>query len=108
METLTGFERDLLYVVAGREDSERTGLKLKQDLEEYYGKEILHGRLYPNLDTLVEKGLLEKEQANRRTNFFRITEKGLRLLENRRDWENQQLGATRTVEMRGSQNSNSK
>jgi len=36
------------------------GLAIKDELENYYEKEIHHGRLYPNLDTLVEKGLIEK------------------------------------------------
>ncbi len=54
---LTGFQRDLLYVVLGKDKPH--GLALKDELEQYYDSEIHHGRLYPNLDTLVEKGLLE-------------------------------------------------
>jgi PadR family transcriptional regulator, regulatory protein PadR len=56
MEDLTGFQRDALYVIAGLNDPH--GLAIKDTLEEYYDKEIHHGRLYPNLDTLVNKGLL--------------------------------------------------
>ncbi|EMA56618.1 transcriptional regulator PadR family protein [Halococcus thailandensis JCM 13552] len=43
--------------MAASED-EPNGLELKDELEEYYEKEIHHGRLYPNLDTLVDKGLV--------------------------------------------------
>ncbi|MFO7907959.1 MAG: helix-turn-helix transcriptional regulator [Pirellulaceae bacterium] len=46
------------------------GLAIKEELEDYYEKEIHHGRLYPNLDTLVEKGLVEKGQRDRRTNYY--------------------------------------
>ena len=64
MYDLTGFQRDLLYVIAGRERPH--GLAIKEELEGYYEKEIHHGRLYPNLDTLVDKGLVEKGDKDRR------------------------------------------
>ena len=48
MYDLTGFQRDLLYTIAGKEEPH--GLAIKEELEEYYEKEIHHGRLYPNLD----------------------------------------------------------
>ncbi|QRV17745.1 PadR family transcriptional regulator [Haloterrigena salifodinae] len=87
MYDLTGFQRDLLYTAAGLEDPH--GLALKEELEEYYEKEIHHGRLYPNLDTLVDKGLVEKGKADRRTNVYSVTRRGTRELEARRDWEDQ-------------------
>ena len=52
-------------------------------------KEIHHGRLYPNLDTLVDKGLVEKGQRDRRTNFYSLTRRGRREIEARREWESQ-------------------
>jgi len=87
MYDLTGFQRDLLYVIAGREEPH--GLAIKEELEEYYEKEIHHGRLYPNLDTLVDKGLVEKGQRDRRTNFYSLTRRGRREIEARREWESQ-------------------
>ena len=87
MYDLTGFQRDLLYVVAGK--SEPHGLAIKQELEDYYESEIHHGRLYPNLDTLVDKGLVEKGQKDRRTNVYTLTDRGRRELEARREWESQ-------------------
>lgn len=89
MHDLTGFQRDLLYVIAGKEDPH--GLAIKNELENYYEKEIHHGRLYPNLDTLVEKGLVEKGDIDRRTNYYTVTGRGQRELEARREWENQYL-----------------
>jgi len=47
------------------------------------------GRLYPNLDTLVKKGLVEKGEKDRRTNVDKVTKRGQRELEARRDWERQ-------------------
>jgi DNA-binding PadR family transcriptional regulator len=46
---------------------------------------IHHGRLYPNLDTLVDKGLVEKGQKDRRTNVYSITNRVQRELDARRD-----------------------
>jgi DNA-binding PadR family transcriptional regulator len=87
MYDLTGFQRDLLYVIAGLDEPK--GLEIKDELENYYEKEIHHGRLYPNLDTLVDKGLVEKGQLDRRTNYYVVTRRGNREIEDRREWENQ-------------------
>lgn len=86
MDDLTGFQRDLLYVFAGLEAPH--GLALKGELEEYYEKEIHHGQLYPNLDTLVEKGLVSKGTHDERTNEYTLTRWGHREIDARREWEN--------------------
>ncbi|ELZ78680.1 MULTISPECIES: PadR family transcriptional regulator [Haloferax] len=85
MYDLTGFQRDLLYVIAGLEEPH--GLAIKEELEAYYEKEIHHGRLYPNLDTLVEKGLVDKGQIDRRTNYYTLTRRGRREIQARSEWE---------------------
>jgi len=87
MYDLTGFQRDTLYIIAGLEAPH--GLAIKAELETYYENEINHGRLYPNLDELVEKGLVEKGEKDRRTNSYAITKRGRRELEARREWENE-------------------
>ncbi len=85
MHDLTGFQRDLLYVIAGTEKPH--GLGLKDELEGYYESEIHHGRLYPNLDTLVEKGLVEKGRADQRTNYYTLTRRGSREIDARTEWK---------------------
>jgi DNA-binding PadR family transcriptional regulator len=85
MHDLTGFQRDALYVVAGLEDPK--GLAIKEELDDYYGAEINHGRLYPNLDALVDKGLIEKGEKDDRTNEYSVTKRGSREIEARREWE---------------------
>ncbi|MDG5761937.1 helix-turn-helix transcriptional regulator, partial [Natronococcus sp. A-GB1] len=45
MYDLTAFQRDLLYVAAGLDEPH--GLAIKEELENYYEKEVHHGRLYP-------------------------------------------------------------
>ena len=90
MHDLTGFQRDLLTVIGGLDSPH--GLMIKEELETYYETEINHGRLYPNLDSLVEKGLIEKGQKDRRTNVYTLTQRGHRELEARREWENEYIG----------------
>ncbi|SDY96004.1 helix-turn-helix transcriptional regulator [Halopenitus persicus] len=87
MYDLTGFQRDLMYVTGGLKEPH--GLAIKDELENYYEKEIHHGRLYPNLDTLVEKGLIEKGERDRRTNIYKLTRRGEREIEAREEWEAQ-------------------
>ena len=38
--------------------------------------DVNHGRLYPNLDDLVEAGLLQKGEQNKRTNYYALTDAG--------------------------------
>ncbi len=90
MYDLTGFQRDLLYTIAGQDEPH--GLAIKDELEQYYEGEIHHGRLYPNLDELVDKGLIEKGTADRRTNIYTLTRRGRREIEARREWEGQYVG----------------
>ena len=87
MDDLTGFQRDLLYVIAGADQP--SGQDVKDEIKEYYSSEINHGRLYPNLDTVVNKELVEKGQLDRRTNYYAITEDGEQAIEDRREWVSQ-------------------
>lgn len=84
MESLTGFQRDLLYVMAGMEKP--SGQDIKDELEKQVG-DINHGRLYPNLDRLVDVDLVEKGTLDRRTNYYDITDEGVQLIKQRREWE---------------------
>ena len=67
MHDLTGFQRDPLYVIAGADQP--SGQDVKEEVEQYYSTEINHGRLYPNIDWLVDEGFLEK--SKRDTSYFK-------------------------------------
>lgn len=88
---LTAFQRDLLATIARFEDitDPSYGLAIKADLEKFYG-EVNHGQLYPNLDSLIDQGLVEKSELDRRTNEYTLTDAAHTLLENR----TRQLAAT--------------
>lgn len=83
---LSGFQRDVLYVICLEELQH--GKKIKEELEKDIG-EISRGRLYPNLDTLVKAGYVEKGRIDLRTNYYDLTEFGWEQLRERRKWENQ-------------------
>ena len=87
MHDLTAFQRDILYVTAAQDPP--YGLAIKSALEDYYEREINHGRLYPNLDTLVERGLLEKGELDKRTNSYDLTDRAYQMLATRREWEDE-------------------
>jgi PadR family transcriptional regulator PadR len=84
MDELTAFQRDLLRIVAGM--NEPKGLEVKGQLENYYDEEINHGRLYPNLDVLVDEGFVKKGQHDRRSNAYDVTKQGVRAIEARDQW----------------------
>lgn len=76
--TLTGFQRDLLQAIAALSDSDsvRSGQAIKTYVVEQRGQETNHGRLYSNLRTLVEEGLVEKGVYDNRTNTHALTTEG--------------------------------
>ena len=84
---LTAFRRDLLWTLFHEADHEAYGLHIKRQLEALYGEEVNHGRLYPNLDDLVEDGLIEKSAIDKRTNNYALTERATTLLAERQAWE---------------------
>lgn len=93
MDSLTAFQRDILFVIAGEENPH--GLAIKESLSDYYNDEVNHGRLYPNLDILVSEGLVIKGEKDKRTNWYALTQEGVSVVQQRRQWENQrteQLG----------------
>lgn len=72
---VSAFQRDMLGVIAGTDGGEY-GLGIKREMRDLYGSEINHGRLYPNLDDLIEMGLVDKEALDKRTNNYSITHDG--------------------------------
>lgn len=87
MHDLTGFQRDILYVIAGL--GEPKGVAIKDELDEYYPKEVPPGQLYSSLDTLADEGMIRKESHDRRTNAYELTEQDEREIEARQEWKAQ-------------------
>jgi DNA-binding PadR family transcriptional regulator len=81
---LTAFQQNIL-VILGEES--RYGLAIKRELEDYYDDEVNHGRLYPNLDDLVDMGLVEKSELDKRTNQYTLTDQGYDTVTSQLSWE---------------------
>jgi len=79
-DDLSAFRIHVLVTI-GAADGPIYGLAIKERLSDYYGTEINHGRLYPNLDDLADMGLVDKGARDRRTNEYQLTETGIRVLE---------------------------
>ncbi len=80
---LTAFQQNILAILA---EEPMYGLAIKRELESYYGSEVNHGRLYPNLDDLVGMGLVEKSELDKRTNQYELTEEGRKAVLTRLEW----------------------
>lgn len=85
MHDLTGFQRDILFVIASLDEPH--GLAIKDELQKYYEENVRHGRLYPNLDKLVDARLIKKGQQDRRTNEYSLRPRGKREIVARMEWE---------------------
>jgi DNA-binding PadR family transcriptional regulator len=81
---LTAFQHNILVILA---EEPRYGLAIKRELESYYDDEVNHGRLYPNLDDLVEMGLVEKSELDKRTNQYALTDEGYETVLDQLGWE---------------------
>ena len=80
---LTAFQQNILVILS---EEPMYGLAIKRDLESYYGTEVNHGRLYPNLDDLVESGLVTKSELDKRTNQYELTDDGYDAVLDRLGW----------------------
>jgi DNA-binding PadR family transcriptional regulator len=80
---LTAFQQNILTILA---EEARYGLAIKRELETYYDDEVNHGRLYPNLDDLVEMDLVEKSELDKRTNQYALTAEGYQALLDQLAW----------------------
>lgn len=87
MIDLTSFQQLIVLDVAIRQrqgGNPPHGLAIKDDLTQMYREvgnlgpeeEVNHGRLYPNLDELVDEGYLEKRTRDKRTNEYLLTDSG--------------------------------
>lgn len=73
---LRDFQRDILLTLARGGPTHGSGLV--DDLQCLRDEEVHTGRLYPNLDELAEKNLVEKRirEIDGSTNQYLLTEKG--------------------------------
>jgi len=83
MEELTEFQKNIVNVLVG---GDKYGLAIKSELEEYYDDEVSHGRLYPNLDRLVNSDYIEKRPRDERTNEYGLTDEAREKIREEMEW----------------------
>ena len=93
---LTNFQRDLLFVVAGT--AAVSGKEVKQTLEESQDRRFLAGRVYTNLDALVEEEFVEKGEIDGRTNQYKITDAGEEAIRDLYEWQQRHVAEPMTVD----------
>lgn len=83
---LTGFQRDLLFVLVKIEDQNPHGKVIKRELGKHHTDEINTGRLYQNLRELSRYGLITTQPIDGRTKAYRLSELGHEWLEAYHEW----------------------
>jgi len=84
LQDLTAFQRDLLTVVAALEAP--NGQDVQKKLATYYDGTLNSGRLYPNLNELADRGLVEKTKKSRTENSYAVTDAGSDALASDLEW----------------------
>ena len=85
MHQLRGFQRDVLFVVYGLDAP--NGQEILDEMERSLSGDVRPGRLYSNLDDLVEMGLVRKARTGGRANRYELTTAGATAVESRHEWE---------------------
>lgn len=70
------FKVDILTLLV---EKPRSGADVKRQLEDDYNKEFPHGRIYQNLDWLVDHGYAQKDEngIDGKTHRYEATEEGI-------------------------------
>ena len=89
MYDLRGVQRDLLFVLAGLDSP--SGQGILAEMRDSLSDDVQAARIYTNLDELDERGFVEKEAKDGRTNRYELTRKARRKLLVRHEWERQHL-----------------
>ncbi|MFB6185226.1 MAG: helix-turn-helix transcriptional regulator [Haloarculaceae archaeon] len=89
MYELTGFQRDLLFVINSLGPA--NGQEIRERVETSRERTLSRTRLYGNLDELAARDLVEKTYTGGRTNLYVATDRGRNALRTRLEWEEQYL-----------------
>lgn len=93
---LSMFQHHLLIAIAA--NNGESGQVIKCTLNDAYDEPINHGRLYPNIDRLVDLGCVEKGELDRRANAYAITERGLKAVVAELEWRANELRKAGVIE----------
>ncbi len=92
---LSGFQRDLLFVVAGLAETDPSGSDIKSALDRDYVRDASHGTLYRGLGHLHEEGYLRKHPVDGRTDSYHLTDEAEAGLRSYLQWARNRLAGDR-------------
>lgn len=84
MTDINKWQTTILAAAAAADD--QNGQDIARRIEQAHGVDVSNGRLYPNLDALVDAGLLTQRTDGGRANRHNVTDRGMRELEARLDY----------------------
>ena len=78
MAQTTAFKYEVLVAAAALDEPSGQDIRrwMEHNANPTLTDDVNHGRLYPNLDDLVEAGLLQKGEQDKRTNYYVLTDAG--------------------------------
>ena len=91
---LNSSKRDLIVEIYQLDQP--SGQDIRHRMKAEHNEDVDHGRLYPNLNDLVDYGLLDKGEQDLRTNYYEVTNDGQRLVEDTARYF-ESIGATSRV-----------
>lgn len=97
---LTGFQRDLLVVIARLDEQRPHGKEIKHELSNDYADEINSGRLYQNLRELISQELVVTRPIDGRTKAYYLSDRGHEWLKIYQEWVSNCLPLQRNPIMR--------
>lgn len=85
MHNLSAFQRDILRCLAKIENEPDTrshglGILARLESDDFGYEDVNHGRLYPNLDELVDAGYVARSEYDARTNSYTLAIDGVRIV----------------------------
>lgn len=90
---LTLFRVECLAAIAHLDAEQEVvnGLEVLETVANRLDVESRHGRIYPNLEWLIERELVEKQKVNGRTNAYSLTSLGTQALRFFGEWYSEAL-----------------
>lgn len=82
---LSALQWDVLWTLSKR--GALSGIGIREELVDYYGEDVSYGEVYPNLDALVDFGLVTRREGDHHTSEFKLTEEGRHTLARRQVWQ---------------------
>jgi DNA-binding PadR family transcriptional regulator len=87
LHRLTGFARDMLFVIAGMDAHTPSGSEIKKKMNSISSAGVSEARIYQNLSSLEERGFISVSSIDGRTNGYALTQQAVDAINDHIDWQ---------------------